>query len=320
MTFPLGDWIDAHARVRHNLGQSGMKGSLHSYARSLRRLPAADPDRLRTALARLVGVPSSSVFLTHGATEGNALVLQFLARTCRIGSNRTPRLRTEPPEYPAIPDTARFAGFDLVGPGDPTDVVALSAPRNPLGTAVGPGELDDLSEGSRAVLVDETFREFSGRPSAARERRPGRWVTGSFTKVFGADDVRVGFIAAPPDADPEFARFHRLAADQVAPHSVAEALALLRDRSTVIGEARTLLRANEAALREAFPSLPPLGAPVWFDRGFDGDRLARRALRASVLVCPGSFFGAPHGVRIGLTRRSFPEDLAAYLAVRPKLR
>jgi histidinol-phosphate/aromatic aminotransferase/cobyric acid decarboxylase-like protein len=320
MTFPLGDWIDAHADLRHNLGQSGMKGSLRSYARSLRRLPAPDPDRLRATLGRLVGAPSSAVFLTHGATEGNSLVLHHLARTLRAKGSGVPRLRVESPEYPPIPDTAELAGFRLVGPGDRTDAAAVSAPRNPLGTPVGPGELDELADGSRAVLVDETFREFSGRPSAARERRAGRWVTGSFTKAFGGDDVRVGWVVAPPDGVEEFARYHGLATDRVAPPSVAGALALLRDRATVIGEARALLRANESRLRESFPDLPPLGAPVWFDRGFDGDRLARRALRASVLVCPGSFFGAPRGVRIGLTRRTFPDDLAAYLEVRPRVR
>lgn len=320
MPFPLGEWIDTHAGVRHNLGQSGMKGSLRSYARSLRRLPAPDPDRLRATLGRLVRVPASAVFLTHGATEGNALVLHHLARALRSAGSGRPRLRVEPPEYPPLPATAELAGFRLVGPGDRTEAVAVSAPRNPLGTAIGPGELEDLAEGSRAILVDETFREFSGRPSAAGERRAGLWVTGSFTKAFGADDIRVGFIVAPPEGVAEFARFHGYVADRVAPPSVAAALALLRDRASVIGEARAILRANEARLRESFPDLPPLGAPVWFDRGVDGDRLARRALRASVLVCPGSYFGTPLGVRIGLTRRTFPDDLAAYLEVRRRPR
>jgi histidinol-phosphate/aromatic aminotransferase/cobyric acid decarboxylase-like protein len=293
-----------------------MKGSLRSYAKALRRLPPPDPDRLRQAIARSVGAPVSSVFLTHGATEGNALVLQHLARTVRLGGRPAPRLSVEVPEYPPLTDIGAFAGFSVVGAGMPAEVVALSAPRNPLGTAVGPGELDDLAGSAPHVLVDETFREFSGRPSAARERRPGRWVTGSLTKAYGADDVRVGWVVAPPGAAAAFGPYHVLATDRLPPPSVAGALALLRDRATVVGEAREILRTNEAALREAFPDLPPLGAPVWFDRGFDGDRLARRALRSGVLVCPGAYFGAPNGVRIGLTRRGFPDDLAAYLAVR----
>jgi len=213
-----------------------------------------------------------------------------------------------------------MAGFQVVGAGDAADVVALSAPRNPLGTTVGPGELDDLADSTAGALIDETFREFSGRPSAAAARVAGRWVTGSFTKAYGADDVRVGWVVAPPGGEETFGPYHALSTDRLPPHSVASALALLRDRTTIVGEARRILRTNEAALREAVPELPPLGAPVWFDRGFDGDRLARRALRAGVLVCPGSYFGAPNGVRIGLTRTSFPDDLAAYLDVRRRAR
>jgi histidinol-phosphate/aromatic aminotransferase/cobyric acid decarboxylase-like protein len=316
MSFPLGDWIDDHSDVAHNLGVSGMVGSLRTTPRALTRLPRPDPDRLRAALARLLGVPAEALFLTHGASEGNAIVLHHLAVELRRKLGRAPRLRVELPEYPPIPETGRVAGFSVVGALSPADAVALSAPRNPLGTPVGEGELADLSEGIRAVLVDETFREFGDRPSSASSRQRGRWVTGTFTKVYGADAIRVGYVAAPPDAVASFARYHGLVTDRVPLHSVSSALALLRDRSTILAEARRIFRANERALRAEVPELPPLGAPVWFDRGFDGGRLAYRALRSGVLVCPGSFFGARNGVRIGLTRRSFPDDLAAYLAVR----
>ncbi|MCI4324756.1 MAG: pyridoxal phosphate-dependent aminotransferase [Thermoplasmata archaeon] len=320
MSFPLGEWIDAREHLPHNLGSSGMKGSLRSLATTLRHLPPSDPDQLRRRLAHGVGVPADALFLTHGASEGNALVLHHLARELRDALGRRPRLRVERPEYPPIPDTAVLAGFAVV-PGDRTaDAAALSAPRNPLGTPVGPGELHELGDGMRALLVDETFREFRDRPSAAAARRPGLWTTGTFTKAYGADEIRVGYVVAPPEGVESFARFHGLATDRVAAHSVAAALAILRDRRTILAEVRGIFRANERALRAAFPDLPPLGAPVWLDRGVDGDRLARRAERAGVLVSPGSFFGAPRSVRITLTRRTFPADLAAYLAVRRTLR
>jgi histidinol-phosphate/aromatic aminotransferase/cobyric acid decarboxylase-like protein len=316
MTFPLGRWIDAHSDAAHNLGASGMVGSLRSVPRSLRRLPPADADLLRARLARLVGVSDDALFLTHGASEGNAIVLHYVAGRLRERLGRAPRLRVERPEYPPIPDTADVAGFEVVAEGTAVDAAALSAPRNPLGTTVGDGELDELARGTRALLVDETFREFTDRPSSARRNRRGHWVTGTFTKAYGADAIRVGYVAAPPESVDSFARYHGLVTDRVPTHSVSAALALLRDRNTILTEARGILRANERALRAEVPELPPLGAPVWLDRGVDGDRLARRALRSGVLVSPGSFFGAPNAVRIGLTRRTFPDDLAAYLAVR----
>ncbi|MCI4321780.1 MAG: hypothetical protein L3K05_05690, partial [Thermoplasmata archaeon] len=79
MGFPLGDWIDAHSDVRFNLGQSGMIGSLRAYDRAIRRLPEPNAERLQASLARLVGVPTDALFMTHGATEANGLVLHYLA-------------------------------------------------------------------------------------------------------------------------------------------------------------------------------------------------------------------------------------------------
>ncbi|MHB8352324.1 MAG: hypothetical protein ACYDFT_06545, partial [Thermoplasmata archaeon] len=54
------------------------------------------------------------------------------------------------------------------------------------------------------------------------------------------------------------------------------------------------------------------------EEGLDGDRLTRAALRAGVLVAPGTLFGDRTGVRVCLTRRSFPKDLASYLQVRQR--
>ena len=318
MAFPLGDYIDAHHDVPYNLGQSGMLGSLRTFGRSISHRPAPDPELLRRTLARLVGAPAGAVFLTHGATEANAIVLQFLSVRERRRTGRTPRLRVPVPEYPPLPDTGRAAGFRVVGPAGRAEVAALSNPRNPLGTAASDLEIESLSRHTRALLVDETFREFTPARSLARLRRPGLWVTGTFTKAYGADTVRVGFLAAPAEAVDEFADYHPLVQDRLAPYSVAAALALLRDRDAILAETRSIVTGNERALRERFPELPPLAAPVWLDPVRDGDAVARRALRSGVLVCPGSFFGARNGVRIGLTRRNFSKSLEAYLAVRQR--
>ncbi len=317
MRFPLADWIDDHDDCRHKLGSSGMRGSI-------RRPPLPDPgptppeaDELVEALARSVDVDASRVFLTHGATEANAWVAFFLART-RTGSNRACRVRF--PEYPPLFDLAHAAGWAVHDDARPAGLAVVSQPRNPEGDRWSAEALFRWADGARHLLIDETFREFARAPSFAAAARPRLWTTGTFTKFFGADDLRVGFVVAPEEAKEGFRRFIGLVSDEIPDRSVAGALELLRRIDDVRAQVDRLMDRNRSALRRALPGTVPPLAPVHFDRGLaeSGDRLARRCLEASVLVCPGSFFGEPGGVRICLTHRSFPEDLAAYLRVRDR--
>jgi histidinol-phosphate/aromatic aminotransferase/cobyric acid decarboxylase-like protein len=316
VTFPLADWIDSHEECRHNLGLSGMRGTVRHPIPTRSEVRTASGTELREALADDLGVDPARVFLTPGASDGNAKVLVYLARRSR-GPARTCRVRY--PEYPPLFDTARWAGFRLDparGRGSAT-VAIVSNPRNPEGNRWSENELLDWSEGARALLVDETFREFGGTPSVHRLSRTGVWTTGTFTKFFAGDDLRVGFVVAPEEEQAAFAEYHGLVADQLANYSVAGALATLRDRNRLRREVRAVLDRNLAALRRAFPLAELPAAPVFFDRSpRDGGHCAERALSASVLVCPGRFFGDASGVRICLTRRSLPADLNAYVRVR----
>jgi aspartate/methionine/tyrosine aminotransferase len=320
--FPLADWIDDHADVRHNLAQSGLKGVLPALEATLARPEEGDPEALSRKLAAIIAVPSERLFLTHGASEGNALVLVFLARHL-AGSRRAPiRFTTPVPEYPPLGDAAEWAGLRRAGRGEAAEVVACSDPNNPTGLRLEENPaISPALQHAKAILVDETFREFTTARSRAAEGDPKFWVTGTFTKVYGADRIRVGFVVAPEPSTEEFASFHGVMTDEIAPASVGAALAILRDREGLLAEARRRLARNLAALRAAIPEVPELKGPVHFDRGagdLDGDRFAEFALEAGVLVCPGSYFGDPTGVRICLTSPAFPEALPAYLAAREK--
>ncbi len=315
MRFPLADWIDAHRDCRHNLGSSGMIGSVRRPSLPARSRAGGGAEELTESLARSVGVDRSRLFLTHGATEANAWVT-FYAFRARRTSSRACRVRF--PEYPSLFDVAREAGFVVREDDRPAGLAVVSQPRNPEGDLWTVETVTAWADGATHLLIDETFREFARTPSFANASRARLWTTGSFTKFFGADDLRVGFVVAPPEEAERFGRFVGLVADGVPDRSVAGALDLLDRRKEMFSQVERILAPNRAALRRALPKVtPPLG-PVGFDRvgPEDGDRLARRCLDASVLVCPGSYFGDRAGVRIGLTRRSFPEDLAAYLRVR----
>lgn len=315
MGFPLGDWIDAHEGLPHHLARSGMGATLATVAQAIARPEPPDDARLRSALARLVGVPASRLFLTHGATEANGLALGYLARR-RARGGATPRCAVPTPDYPPIARAASLAGFRLVREGARAELVALSDPNNPRGLAWPPSAFDRLVANARDILVDETFREFTDAPSRQRQQRSNLWSSGTFTKVYGGDALRVGYLAVPDSEAEGFGEYHAHLTDRLPPASTSAALAILRDRARILVEVRGRFQRNLAALRASVPAAPRLVAPVWFDRqggAAHGDRLARRLAREGILVCSGALFGDPRGVRVCLTQRSFPEDLAAYL-------
>ena len=315
MRFPLSDWIDSHLGVRHNLGESGMFGSIRHPLPTEREVRAADPQELRRSLADRVGVDPRRLFLTHGATEANGSLMLYLGR--RTPSSK-PRCRVAFPEYPPLFDGVREAGFLVTEEPGPVDLAVVSQPRNPEGDLWSRDRLETWSEDADHLLVDETFREFVGTASVADLARPRVWASGTFTKFFAGDDLRVGFLVAPEAEADEYARFHGLVCDQVAPYCVAAALACLREVERIRRDVESILRPNRAAWGAAVPGEAVPRAPVAFDRRNipDGQAFAERALASSVLVCPGRFFGDTRGVRICLTKKTFPKDLAAYLAVR----
>lgn len=315
MKFPLADWIDDHARCRHNLGESGMRRVVRPEQPTPRMVREADSSLLRSLLAESVDVDPSRLFLTHGATEANGWAMVFLARRTR-GTRRLCRVRF--PEYPPLFDVARWAGFRISDGVAPAALAVTSNPRNPEGIRIAESALHAWAEGSQSLLVDETFREFDRSPSLREEGRRGLWRTGTFTKFFGGDELRVGYVVAPEEAAEEFAHFHGLVADGIPAYSIAGAIATWRARDRIRRRVERVWDRNQAAWRKAFPRAFELAAPVYFDRPAlpNGRALADRCLRASVLVCPGELFGDGRGVRISLTRPTFPEDLMAYLAVR----
>lgn len=315
MTFPLAEWIDGHERCRYNLGKSGMVGSVRSPVPSASEVRRADPKELRRRLGDDLGVDPRRVFLSTGGSQANALALFFLARRRR----KTSRCRVAYPEYPPLFDTARAAGFRLTSDPGRVDVALVSQPRNPEGDLWDWPRLRSFAAGASSVLVDETFREFSRSASVLRAGVPHLWTSGSFTKFYAGDDLRVGFLVAPEEDRRAFGRFHGLVTNLLSPYSVAGALRALRDRALTRREVDGVLERNIATLLRGLPDIVRPVGPVSFDRletGESGDHLAARAVRRSVLVCSGSFFGEPFGVRLGLTRRTFPRDFAKYLEVR----
>jgi len=296
-----------------------MTGSIPAPVPTRADVRRADASELQRCLADDLGVDTARVFLTTGASQANALTVLYLSLARESWARRSCRVCY--PEYPPLFDTAQKAGFRLTEEPGPVELAVISQPRNPEGDLWDRGRFLEWASDARWVVVDETFREFAGTRSLLGTGLPDLWSTGSFTKFFAGDDLRVGFVVAPEESAAKFAGFHGLVTNTLAPYSVAGAIRALRDRAKTRRNARAILDTNRAVVRASLPGVPSPAGPVLFDRpptGESGDALARRALAASVLVCSGSFFGDPAGVRLCLTRRSFPADLAAYLSVRSR--
>jgi histidinol-phosphate aminotransferase len=194
--------------------------ALRETAVELNRYPDRDATALRTDLAgyltRTGGVPLDvrQVWAANGSNEVLQQVLQAFGGAGRTALGFTPSYSMHPiisaGTGTAWADGRRRDDFTIdpadaaaqvreVGP----DVVFVTSPNNPTGTAV-PLEtvaaLYDATDG--VVVVDEAYAEFArtGTPSALTllAGRPRLVVSRTMSKAFGMAGLRLGYLAADP--------------------------------------------------------------------------------------------------------------------------
>lgn len=191
-------------------------------ARTLNRYPDRDAIELRTELAayltRTAGHPVAreNVWAANGSNE----VIQQLLQTFG-GPGRT-AIGFEP-SYSMHALISRGTGTGWIsGPRredftidveaarqaiaeNAPDVVFITSPNNPTGTAVEAETVLALYEAAQAakpslVVVDEAYVEFSHRASLLPliGGRPNLVVSRTMSKAFGAAGLRLGYLAAHP--------------------------------------------------------------------------------------------------------------------------
>ncbi|MBT2392851.1 histidinol-phosphate transaminase [Streptomyces sp. ISL-1] len=241
-------------------------------ARGLNRYPDRDAVELRTELARYLTrtagheVSRANVWAANGSNE----VIQQLLQT--FGGPGRSAIGFEP-SYSMHGLIARGTGTEWIsGPRreDFTidldaaaaaiaehrpDVVFITSPNNPTGTAVQAGTVLALYEAAQAakpslVVVDEAYVEFSHGPSLLPliEGRPNLVVSRTMSKAFGAAGLRLGYLAAHPavvDAV-QLVRlpYHLSAVTQ------ATALAALEHTDTLLGYVEQLKRERDRLVTE----------------------------------------------------------------------
>ncbi|MFF5251627.1 histidinol-phosphate transaminase [Streptomyces leeuwenhoekii] len=279
-------------------------------ARGLNRYPDRDAVELRTRLAEYLTKTSGhplgleNVWAANGSNE----VIQQLLQTFG-GPGRT-AIGFEP-SYSMHGLIARGTGTGWIsGPRNEDftidvaaaeqaiaahrpDVVFITSPNNPTGTAVPPETVLALYEAAQAakpsmVVVDEAYIEFSHGDSLLPllDGRPHLVVSRTMSKAFGAAGLRLGYLAAHPavvDAV-QLVRlpYHLSAVTQ------ATALAALEHTDTLLGYVEELKSERDRLVAE----LRALGYEVTesdanfvqFGRFADAHEVWRKILDRGVLV------------------------------------
>jgi histidinol-phosphate aminotransferase len=302
-------------------------------ARNLNRYPDRDAVELRTRLAAYLTdtagyeVQLANVWAANGSNE----VIQQLLQTFG-GPGRT-AIGFEP-SYSMHGLIARGTGTGWIsGPRNEDftidlaaaekaiaehrpDVVFVTTPNNPTGTAVPPETVLALYEAAQAakpsmVVVDEAYIEFSHGDSLLPliEGRPQLVVSRTMSKAFGAAGLRLGYLAAHP-AVVDAVQLVRLPY-HLSAITQATALAALEHTDTLLGYVEQLKSERDRLVTE----LRTIGYEVTasdanfvqFGRFDDAHAMWRRILDRGVLVRDN---GVPGWLRV---TAGTPEENDAFL-------
>ncbi len=190
--------------------------SVRAAALGLNRYPEREALALRERLAAYLGhgLDASRVWAANGSNEIMQQLLQAFGGPGRTALSFAPTYSMYP-EYARNTHTRWVAGqrrddfgidvdaaIALIEAEQP-DVVLLTSPNNPTGTALDPAHTRAVVESAPGmVVVDEAYAEFrrAGTPTALEllEEFPRLVVTRTMSKAFALAGGRLGYLAAHP--------------------------------------------------------------------------------------------------------------------------
>jgi hypothetical protein len=266
------------------------------------------------ALAALVQ-PGEEVLIEHPTYEPLVAVARYLGAEVRQFARRAEDGFRLDPSAVEQGITTRTRAIVLTNLHNPSSALADDDTLRRL------GEIAE-AHGAR-VIVDEVYLDalWEPAPRTAFHLGPSFVSTNSLTKVYGLNGLRCGWVLAEPALAERMWRLTELF-NNIGVHA-AERMSLVafQNLDALARRSRTLLDANAATLnafystRQDLDVAPHLHGTVSFPRLRTGDADALCALlhdRYDAAVVPGSFFGAPDHVRIGLgvEPATFAEGLA----------
>ena len=172
---------------------------------SLNRYPEDDNQALIQNIARTYSLHADEIAVTHGIDEAVDRFIQlfpnhsfvvfrptFFGFMDRFEANSA-TVRT----YHLTEDFRIAEGdFDHISK---SDVVIVASPNNPTGHVFSDSEIEKLLEVAGAVLMDETYIDYSSSSGWLAKRPHNLFVYRSFSKSFGLAGLRAGFLAGPSE-------------------------------------------------------------------------------------------------------------------------
>jgi histidinol-phosphate aminotransferase len=297
-------------------------------AGSLNRYPDRDAVELRKDLADYLGhgLTAGQVWAANGSNEIIQQILQAFGGRDRTAIGFEPSYSM----HPIITAVSGTRWIDALRDDDfgleparaieaieehRPDIVFLTSPNNPTGTALSPAVIETvLSAAPGMVVVDEAYAEFrrEGTPSALSllPGNPRLIVTRTMSKAFAMAGTRVGYLAADPAVIDALLivrlPYHLSAITQTVARTA------LDHRDELLGAVATLRAERDALVAwlraEGFVVADSDANFVLFGRFPDRRRVWQGILDRGVLIRE---VGPPEWLRVSV---GTPEEMAAFRA------
>ncbi len=297
---------------------------------------ARGTEELRTSIANTyASVGSDDVLVTTGAIEANYLVFNVLLNhgdhvvvttPCYQQLVSIPKaIGCEVAEWRVTPESGFSFDLDALESlvTDRTKLIVINSPHNPTGALLRQSDLERIAEIADRVgawvLSDEAYRwiEHPGGeslPPPFRDLYPRAISIGTMSKFFGLPGLRLGWLAGTAELAAQCWRHRDYTS--LSPAWLSDRLARLAvdNRQRIQQRNDGILAENLATARTWFADNsdivawkePKAGLLAMMDViGVDNtdDLSERLAADAGVMLAPGSTFGLPGYLRIGIGQR-----------------
>lgn len=285
----------------------------------LTRYPDGAGFRLRTAIAKQLGVEAYQVTLGNGSND----VLELIARAYLTGHSASLYSQHAFAVYPIVTQAigaqhivvpAKDWGHDLTAMAaaitDKTRVIFIANPNNPTGTWLTEAEvrafLDQVPE-RIIVVLDEAYTEYVSESEfpdgiTLLKDYPNLVVTRTFSKAYGLAGLRVGYSVSNPQVADILNRIRQ--PFNVNMMAQEAAIAALAD-ADYLQQGVELNQQGMAYLTSEFERLgldyiPSVGNFVCVDVGREAGPVDKALLQEGVIVRPVGAYQMPNHLRISI--------------------